>query len=88
MKINDLGDKLKTIGIPDWYYSVNCDNSDSFCIVQNADNSTIFWDVYYSERGNKYDLFRSQDENEACIEFLNRVKTSFKNYVSQGGKLE
>jgi hypothetical protein len=86
MKVVDLQNELERIGIPQWYYSINSDVSDCYCIVHTVDVN-IVWKVYYSERSKKHDVFVSENEEEACVNFLERITDSFQKYIHYGGKL-
>lgn len=65
--IKSLMNFLEKLNIPHYEYSVGY-AEDAICIEKEEDN----WIVYDGERGNKFQLKRFNNEQEACIEFLTR----------------
>ena len=47
--------------------------NESYCIIKKG----FFWEVYYSERGNKNELRIFFSESKACKYFIKLIKCSF-----------
>ena len=82
MKVENLAKELANVGIPSNMYSINRDKDEHYCIVQvGMVNKT--WEVYYSQRGNKDELFIFKDENEACEYFSKWISGDYLKYISR-----
>lgn len=47
--------------------------NEAFCLNKNSE----FWEVYYSEKGNKSGLKKFDTENEACKYFYKLILSSY-----------
>jgi hypothetical protein len=67
-----LKEMLTVEGIPSKWYLLDSKGvkEDKICL-EHADN---MWNVFYSERGKKYDLLSFATENEACENLLARLR--------------
>lgn len=74
MKKEELRQKLIERGVPSDFYNLQGGlPNESLCL--NYDNP--YWEVYYSERGQKRDLKKFLNESEACDYFYSIVKKVF-----------
>lgn len=73
MNINELKLELDKHNVPRFEYSILPTSlpDERLCLVQ-LDNEK--WQVFFSERGNKFDLVEFNSEDEACKYFLNELK--------------
>lgn len=60
--------------IPAQYYSLNGFCEEAICIELSGE----YWSVYHGERGNKYEIERYANLNDACIEMLKRLSPDSK----------
>ena len=67
--INELKQKLNTLGIKQSNYVLGSFWDDKFSIIQNENK----WEVFFSERGNKNDLKIFETEQKACEYFFNYI---------------
>jgi hypothetical protein len=58
------------IGIPDRLVIVGDTAEFAWCVTEAEDGA---WEVYWMERGNKGDLERFANENQACTYMLGRL---------------
>lgn len=73
MNIKELRAILNELSIPNRYYSINGNISSDTYIFQQVYN---YWECFYiDERGNQNDYHRFYHESDACIYFLNTLKT-------------
>ena len=68
-QLTSLKDTLDRFHIPDYYYSILSEKDEASCITY--DNSE--WSVYYSERGQKSNLRKAGDINDACIMLIQDI---------------
>lgn len=61
-----------SVGIPSVYYSFNGYSEDAICIEHSAD----MWIVYNGERGNKYNISKYSDIQDACCNLILRLSES------------
>lgn len=71
MKINELKDRLITENIDPRKYSF-FENNDGDCMVLL--HKKMYWEIYYTERGEIFDKKIFLSENKACNFFYNLVK--------------
>lgn len=79
MKVSELNDILQSKKVPEHWYAINGLKEDAVCIVKSG----IFhqnWEVFYVERGKKYEVFVTSTENEACEYFLERIIDTWERY--------
>jgi hypothetical protein len=71
MKIIDLEPFLFKLNIPESQFSINNVEfpNEEYCIFFRKP----FWEVYYSEKGNKNNLKKFKSEEEACEYFVSLV---------------
>lgn len=82
MNLKELQFKLEKMGVPQHMYSLKGGlPNDVYCIS----NKVFWWDVYYSERGKKFNLKRFLKEKEACLYFFNIIisDSSLKYYLNK-----
>ena len=72
MNIKELQTMLENENVPKRYYLLdgNGIKEDKICLELFND----LWQVYYSERGKKYNLSAFQNESDACNEILQRLR--------------
>ena len=73
MKVNELSNELKELGVPEFYYSILTGGlpNERLCIVETDLKK---WEVYYSERGEKSNVRIFDLESDACEYFLKKLK--------------
>ena len=71
MKLNELCDELKRLGVSKDLYSImpNGMPNEKLCLECEGE-----WKIYYSERGSKAGEMSFLTEEEACEAFLQKVK--------------
>jgi hypothetical protein len=66
----ELQECLNKMKVPQDFYSLNGGlPNEAYCIGYNNG----YWEVYYSERGNKTDLKKFKSEDEACMFFYSSI---------------
>ncbi len=65
-----LRSKLKKLGVSEDYYSIGIYGEEALCIVYENDR----WCIFEGERGNRYAVEFFNDEAEACLRFVERIK--------------
>ncbi|KLU65353.1 hypothetical protein DEAC_c29050 [Desulfosporosinus acididurans] len=71
MNRKELRNLLKIKGVPEYYYNLDEVGETDQKVCLGIDNQG--WIVYYSERGNKFDLLTFSTEDEACKDILKRL---------------
>lgn len=72
MNINKLGEKLEKLKIPKhWYNIVGYGMDEQKICLEKTDKG---FEVFYSERGNKFDYLLFDNESDACKDVLKRIK--------------
>ena len=72
MNSSDLLKELQKIGIPSrWFNIGDKGNTDNKTVLSLIDNQ---WAVFYSQRGDKFELKTFDSEDAACKEMLLRMK--------------
>jgi len=72
MNISGLLNEFVILGIPShWFLIGDKGITDNKTVLRFIDNK---WAVYYSQRGDKYNLKTFENEDEACKELLLRMK--------------
>jgi hypothetical protein len=67
----ELKELLERENIPDHFYSLNGGFPyDAWCIAETPSG----WEVYYTERGEKYQIENFPTEGEACERLYQRIK--------------
>jgi len=71
MDKNELRQKLNNEKIPISYYNIDGigEIDQKLCLEHNGNK----WLVYYSERGQKFDLSVFDDEEDACKDLYDRI---------------
>ena len=69
MTISELHATLEVAGVHAGAYSLDGDENESYCLVEEAGS----WHVFYSERGNRNNEAVFTDENNACRDLLERL---------------
>jgi hypothetical protein len=73
MNLKELQEKLIILGVKEYWYSLKGGlPSESFCISKK----TLWWEIYYSERGQKSNLKKFIFEKEACMFLYNLIISS------------
>ena len=73
MNVKDFIEKLNEMGVPKSWYSINGGLKSDTCILNEVHN---YWEYFYfDERGNTNGYKRFNNENDACIYFLNVLKS-------------
>lgn len=67
--LNELAQELKTLGVPENYYSIGVNRDERTCIIFDG----VKWCVYYSERGQMEDLKVFSNFTDAKIELLKQI---------------
>ncbi|AYW91610.1 hypothetical protein KD5_03530 [Yersinia pseudotuberculosis] len=68
----ELRDKLNSLGVPSSLYSLEGGfPNEKLCLAYEGGS----WFVYYSERGVKTDLKKFTNENDACVDIFNKIKS-------------
>jgi hypothetical protein len=70
VNLQELASAAKLIGIPEEILVVGGHAQFCWCVEQVEDGS---WEVYWLERGDKGDLERFANENQACTYMLGRL---------------
>lgn len=65
--------ELHKLGVPKNYYSLEEGLEEKLYLVHNS--IRYDWEVYFLEKGTKYDLVRFENETAACNHFLSIIKT-------------
>lgn len=65
-----LAQELKTLGIPDSYYSLGHPRNERTCLVSSEGK----WLVYYSERGDLGDLCEFDSFEDAKVNLIARLR--------------
>ena len=75
MNIPELREILKSEKIPERYYLLDARGikEDKICL----EFSDGLWQVFYSERGEKYNAATFPDESDACGEVLQRLRIKY-----------
>lgn len=68
--VEALQEKLINAKIPKEYYNLNGYKEEALC-MERSDN---IWLVYEGERGNKFNVEEFNNEADACIAFLKRIR--------------
>lgn len=72
MNTQELHKKIKELGIPSRYYSINDNISADTYILNEVYN---YWEFFYiDERGGQNDYRKFDNENDACIYLLEALK--------------
>jgi len=71
MNVSQLEQELKQLGVPQWMYFLEHDGlpNEAYCLAKKES-----WEVYYSERGRKFDLQCFSTETEACEYLLKKLR--------------
>lgn len=76
---------IEEINIPKRRYSINGDISSDIYILQEVHT---YWETFYiDERGGENDYHRFDNEHDACVYFLEELKTEKKYLRYQNGTL-
>ena len=80
MNVHNLKKVLESEKIPKWYYWLGeKDFQDDKICLELSDG---VWQVYYSERGKKYNISTFATESDACDEALLRIRKMHDNIRS------
>ncbi len=71
----ELENRLKTENIPERMYSLDGGLPHDKCCLSKTE---LGWEVYYSERGSKFDVEIFHSENKACDRFYEKIKDIMK----------
>ena len=71
MRLAEAVDRLRSAGVPDWFYVTDGGLGAGECVGIEA--VADGWWLYYSERGRKSPLEYCADENAACNALLRQV---------------
>lgn len=74
MNSEELVSAIERIGISERLVVVGDSAEFAWCVEQNKEDGV--WEVYYLERGNKNNLQRFADEDQACCYMLGRLTYS------------
>jgi hypothetical protein len=77
MKKNELKNALVAEGIRSMYYSLEGGLPDNALCLSYEKN---IWIIYYSERGQRFDIEEFESEEAACEEFFIQAVRDFKKY--------
>ena len=76
MNIKELKKNIEELNIPKRRYSINGDISSDIYILQEVHT---YWETFYiDERGGENDYHRFDNEHDACVYFLEELKTEKK----------
>lgn len=81
MKLSEALARLRSAGVPDWFYATNGELGTGDCV--GIEHIGGRWSVYYSERGSKSPLESFADEDSAARAFLRRVADAYR-YSGRG----
>lgn len=70
LNLVSLKEKLEDIKVPQSYYKIGSYGEEALCIIFE-DNQ---WIVFEGERGQRYNAHFFNQESEACMYFLQRIK--------------
>ena len=85
MNIKELKKNIEELNIPKRRYSINGDISSDIYILQEVHT---YWETFYiDERGGENDYHRFDNEHDACVYFLEELKTEKKYLRYQNGTL-
>lgn len=79
MTVNELKLMLKLSFTPHYLYDLAIFDDTGFdddCVCMRKNKDT--WEVFESERGNKYDLLQFKSESDACKNALERIRLAQK----------
>ena len=71
LTVQGLPAKLDELGIRPIHYSIDESGGGENYVIKKVSQ---FWEVYFSERGERYTLRRFQDEHAACEYFLKFIQ--------------
>lgn len=74
MNAEELTSAIERIGIPDRMVVVRGFAEFAWCVEQDKEDGV--WEVYYLERGQKNNLQRFDNEDQACCYMLGRLTYS------------
>jgi len=79
INIEKTKEYLSAIGVPDRFYAIGSPGGgDNLAITYNYEDQEG-WAVFYSERGNRFDIKTFADEAAACDFFIKKVISNTKN---------
>ena len=79
MNRSDLKAKLDQLKIPENCYSLNGGlQHDTYCIEKKRSGWEIYYEVYYTELGQKTEIEIFPSENEACSYFYENLTAALK----------
>jgi hypothetical protein len=70
MTLTEMETKLQEMNVPPDFYGLTGGVPHNVLCIEKAD---VGWDVYFSERGSKWDVEHFGNESEACDRFLERA---------------
>jgi hypothetical protein len=71
MRLAEAVDRLRSAGVPDWFYVTDGGLGAGECV--GIEPVAGGWWVYYSERGRKSPLESCKDEDSACRALLRQM---------------
>lgn len=74
--LKELKSTFDYTGVPSVYYSLEGYSEDAICIEHNDDN----WIVYNGERGNRYNIKKYRNIQDACYNLILRLSESEEEY--------
>ena len=78
MTVKMLVAELKTLGIPDRWYSINGDLTSDKLFLRSLHGRWEYF--YFDERGNYRDVIWFEDEDSACKHLLEQLKLELEYY--------
>lgn len=77
MKVDNLVDWLRSVGVPPEVVSIGAEADDAWCLIRDdgmpGEQAEVAWEVFWREQGNRYDWARFTNEQVACFYLFGRL---------------
>ena len=69
MRLNDVREIVESARVDPTYFSLDGERHEALCLLAHGQS----WQVFLSERGERYEERVFDSEDEACVYFLKRL---------------
>lgn len=69
MNAHDVTEIVRLVRVDPTYYSLDGERHEALCLLAHGQK----WQVFLSERGDRYEEVTFDTEDEACVYFLKRL---------------
>lgn len=69
MRVEDVAEIARLAQVDPTYYSLDGERHEALCLLTHGRK----WQVFFSERGDRYEEFTFGGEDEACVYFMKRL---------------